>query len=247
MSSTFANSILSGSLFVAIPVAVIAGFVSFASPCVLPLVPGYLSYSAGLSGTAQVGKRRLRIFTGSVLFVMGFTVVFVAYGALFGGLGRQLSDHQVVISRILGVITILLGLIFVGAITQVRQWRPRMGTTWGLAGAPFLGLLFGLGWTPCIGPTLAAVQTLAFDQASQGRGALLSGAYCVGLGVPFMLAGLGMDRANSTLAFLKNHMRTITRIGGFMLIAIGILQVTGSWEHVIAWMRHFIVGFTPVI
>jgi cytochrome c-type biogenesis protein len=247
MSSSFANSILSGSLFAAIPVAAIAGFVSFASPCVLPLVPGYLSYSAGLSGTGQVGRRRLRVFTGSALFVLGFTVVFVAYGALFGRLGRELSAHQAVITRVLGVVTIILGLIFTGAITQVRQWRPKMVTTWGLAGAPLLGLLFGLGWTPCIGPTLAAVQTLAFDQASAGRGALLSGAYCLGLGLPFMLAGLGMDRASSSLAFLKNHMRTITRIGGIMLIAIGILQVTGSWEHVIAWMRHFIVGFTPVI
>ncbi|HUW77601.1 MAG TPA: cytochrome c biogenesis protein CcdA [Candidatus Nanopelagicaceae bacterium] len=246
MSSSFANSILSGSLFFAIPVAIIAGFVSFASPCVLPLVPGYLSYSAGLSGTGE-GKHRLRVFTGSALFVLGFTVVFVAYGALFGGLGRALSAHQAVISRVLGGLTIILGLIFAGAITQVRQWRPRMVTTWGLAGAPLLGLLFGLGWTPCIGPTLAAVQTLAFDQASQGRGALLSGAYCIGLGLPFMFVGFAMDRANTTMSLLKNHMRTITRVGGLMLIAIGILQVTGSWEHVIAWMRHFIVGFTPVV
>lgn len=247
MSASFANSILSGSLFLAIPIAALAGFVSFASPCVLPLVPGYLSYSAGLSGSGQVGKRRLRVFTGSVLFVFGFSVVFVAYGALFGGLGRVLSTHQVVISRVLGVLTIILGLIFAGAITQVRQWRPKMVTTWGLAGAPLLGLLFGLGWTPCIGPTLAAVQTLAFDQASQARGALLSGAYCLGLGLPFMLAGLAMDRASVALMFLKRHMTTITRVGGVMLILIGILQVTGSWEHVIIWMRHFIVGFTPVI
>lgn len=247
MSASFANSILSGSLFFAIPIAVLAGFVSFASPCVLPLVPGYLSYSAGLSGTGQSGSRRLRVFTGSVLFVLGFTTVFVAYGAVFGGLGRALSAHQAVISRVLGAITIILGLIFVGAISQVRQWRPKMVTTWGLAGAPLLGLLFGLGWTPCIGPTLAAVQTLAFDQASQGRGALLSGAYCIGLGLPFMLAGLAMDRASTSLTFLKKHMVTITRIGGILLILIGILQVTGSWDHVIAWMRHFIVGFTPVV
>lgn len=247
MSGSFANSILSGSLFIAIPIAAIAGFVSFASPCVLPLVPGYLSYSAGLSGAGESGRRRLRVFSGSVLFVLGFTLVFVAYGALFGRLGRELSAHQVVISRILGAVTIILGLIFVGAISQVRQWRPKMVTTWGLAGAPLLGLLFGLGWTPCIGPTLAAVQTLAFDQASQGRGALLSAAYCVGLGVPFMLAGLAMDRASTTLNFLKRNMKTITRVGGVMLILIGILQVTGSWEHVIAWMRHLIVGFTPVI
>jgi len=247
MSANFADTILSGSLFVAIPIAALAGFVSFASPCVLPLVPGYLSYSAGLSGSGQISRQRLRVFTGSVLFVLGFTIVFVAYGALFGGLGRALSAHQAVISRVLGVITIILGLIFTGAITQVRQWRPKMITTWGLAGAPLLGLLFGLGWTPCIGPTLAAVQTLAFDQASQGRGALLSGAYCIGLGLPFMAAGLAMDRATTSLTFLKKHMRTITRIGGLMLIVIGILQVTGSWEHLINWIRHLIVGFTPVI
>jgi len=247
MSASFANSILNGSLFLAIPIAALAGFVSFASPCVLPLVPGYLSYSAGLSGSGENSKQRLRVFTGSVLFVLGFTAVFVAYGAIFGGLGRALSAHQEVISRLLGVVTIILGLIFTGAITQVRQWRPKMITTWGLAGAPLLGLLFGLGWTPCIGPTLAAVQTLAFDQASQARGALLSGAYCIGLGLPFMAAGLAMDRATASLTFLKKHMRTITRVGGVMLILIGLLQVTGSWEHLINWIRHLIVGFTPVI
>lgn len=247
MSTSFANLILSGSLFFAIPIAALAGFVSFASPCCLPLVPGYLSYSAGLSGTGEFGKRRLRVFTGSVLFVLGFSFVFVAYGALFGGLGRALSAHQAVISRVLGVLTIILGLVFVGAISQVRQWRPRMVTTWGLAGAPLLGLLFGLSWTPCIGPTLAAVQTLAFDQASQARGALLSGAYSLGLGLPFILVGFSMDRASGVLTFLKRHNQAITRIGGVMLILIGILQVTGSWDHVIAWLRQYIVGFTPVI
>jgi cytochrome c-type biogenesis protein len=247
MSSSFANSILSGSLFVAIPIAMIAGLVSFASPCCLPLVPGYLSYSAGLSGTGEFGKRRFRVFTGSVLFVLGFSTVFVAFGALFGGLGRALAAHQSVITRVLGVVTIFLGLIFIGAIRQNRQWRPKMVTTWGLAGAPLLGMLFGLGWTPCIGPTLAAVQTLAFNQGTLAKGALLSGAYCLGLGLPFMLAGLSLDRAGAVLGLLKRHTKMITRVGGVMLIVIGIAQVTGTWEHGIAWMRHFIVGFTPVI
>jgi cytochrome c-type biogenesis protein len=247
MSASFANSILSGSLFLAIPIAALAGFVSFASPCCLPLLPGFLSYSAGLSGTGEFGKRRLRVFSGSVLFVLGFTSVFVAFGALFGGLGRALSDHQAVISRVLGGVMIVLGLMFLGVITQVRQWRPKMVTTWGLAGAPLLGFLFGLGWTPCIGPTLAAVLTLSFDQASQARGALLAGAYSLGLGIPFMLAGLAMDRLSGALTFLNRHKKAITRIGGVMLILIGILQVTGSWAHLIAWLRHFIVGFTPVI
>lgn len=247
MSTSFANLILSGSLFLAIPIAMLAGFVSFASPCCLPLVPGYLSYSAGLTGTGEFGRRRLRVFTGSALFVLGFSAVFVAYGVLFGGLGRALAIHQVVLSRVLGVVTILLGLIFIGAIRQNRQWRPKMITTWGLAGAPLLGVLFGLGWTPCIGPTLAAVQTLAIDQASQARGALLSGAYSLGLGVPFMLTGFALDRARPVLSFLTRHMTAITRIGGVMLILIGLAQVTGTWGHLIAWLRSYVVGFTPVI
>jgi cytochrome c-type biogenesis protein len=178
------DTVLTGSLLLALPIALLAGLVSFLSPCVLPLVPGYLSYVTGLVGADLGQSRKGRMFAGTLLFVLGFTAVFVSFGALFGGLGATLQEHANVITKVLGALTIALGLSFMGVIPGFqRDLRFHRAPTVGLLGAPLLGVLFGLGWTPCIGPTLAAVQTLAYNQASAARGALLTAVYCLGLGL----------------------------------------------------------------
>ena len=180
MIDFFVDQLFSGFLLVAFPIAILAGLISFLSPCVLPLVPGYLSFAAGYS------KAKGRVFLGSILFVLGFSALFISYGALFGGIGSRIATNDETITRILGVITILLGLIFMGSFPMMRTFSPKIATNGGLIGAPLLGFLFGIGWTPCIGPALATVQTLAFQESSAARGAILSFGYCIGLGVPFI-------------------------------------------------------------
>jgi cytochrome c-type biogenesis protein len=199
MVEFFVNNLFDGFLLVAIPLAILAGLVSFASPCVLPLVPGYLSFAAGYS------QARGRIFLGSLLFVLGFSALFISYGLLFGSIGTQISVHEEIITRVLGVFTIILGLIFAGAFPMMPTVRPRISTTGGLVGAPVLGFLFGIGWTPCIGPALATVQTLAFSESSAFRGALLSFGYCIGLGLPFIATGLFFDKSEKLRKFLTRH------------------------------------------
>ena len=215
------DQLFSGFLLVAFPIAILAGLISFLSPCVLPLVPGYLSFAAGYS------KAKGRVFLGSILFVLGFSVLFISYGALFGGIGARISTNDEVITRVLGVITILLGLIFMGSFPMMRTFSPKIATNGGLIGAPLLGFLFGIGWTPCIGPALATVQTLAFQESSAARGAILSFGYCIGLGVPFIASGLYLDKSERLRKYLTKRGDLISKIGGVLLILIGIAQVLG--------------------
>ena len=264
---TAVETITSGSLLLAAPIAFAAGVVSFLSPCVLPLVPGYLSFVTGLSGAELLGeeeqasgepegavlterkapavaRRKGRVFLGSLLFVLGFTAVFVAYGALFGALGSLLLEYTGVITRVMGVLVIVLGFAFLGLIPGMqREFRVHTLPHIGLWGAPFLGVLFGLGWTPCIGPTLGAVQTLAFTEGSALRGAILSVFYCLGLGLPFIVVGLLFRRAMGTIGWVRRHSLLVMRIGGAMLVAIGFLLITGLWDDLTIGLRSWAGGF----
>ncbi|WP_329322009.1 cytochrome c biogenesis CcdA family protein [Streptomyces sp. NBC_01262] len=243
------QTVLSGALLAAVPIAVLGGLVSFFSPCVLPLVPGYLSYVTGVTGTDLAEAKRGRMVAGASLFVLGFTAVFVSGGALFGNFGWTLQEHKDVITKVLGALTIVMGLAFmglVGGFTQ-REFRFHRRPAMGLAGAPLLGVLFGIGWTPCIGPTLGAVQTLAFNEASAARGALLTVFYCLGLGLPFIIAAVAFRRALGAFGWVKRHYVWVMRIGGGMLVAVGVLLVTGVWDHIVYQMQIWSSGFTPGI
>jgi cytochrome c-type biogenesis protein len=241
MIDFFVDQLLSGFLLVAFPIAILAGLISFLSPCVLPLVPGYLSFAAGYS------KAKGRVFLGSILFVLGFSVLFISYGALFGGIGSRIAINDETITRVLGVITIVLGFIFMGSFPMMRTFSPKISTNGGLIGAPLLGFLFGIGWTPCIGPALATVQTLAFQESSAARGAILSFGYCIGLGAPFIASGLYLDKSERLRKYLTKRGDLISKIGGVLLILIGIAQVLGLWTDLMISMRSLISDFAPVI
>ena len=241
MKHDLVNYLLNGNLILALPIAAIAGLISFASPCVIPLVPGYLTYAAGFS------KNRGKILLGSLLFVSGFTALFVTYGALFGSLGSSISANSKTISQVLGALTIVMGFIFMGRINLMRSFKLSRTTNSGLLSAPLLGFLFGLGWTPCIGPALAAVQTLAIESASAARGSILAVAYCFGLGTPFILSGLYLDKSQKMRKFLAKNGDRISFIGGALLIAIGALQITGAWDSIMNSLRSLITGFEPLL
>ncbi len=285
-ASGVASLMASGSLLLAVPVALAAGAISFASPCVLPLVPGYLSYVTGMSAvdaqdvqarqdaqaraqeenrgegegqtktltrtSAIVDERRQvrgRTVLGAVLFVLGFTAVFISAGAAFGFAGANLIQHQRVLEEVFGSLVVLLGLFFAGAVPQrwsgwlQRDARLHFRPAAGLVGAPLLGMVFGIGWTPCLGPTLAAVQTLAWTQASAGRGAFLSAVYCIGLGLPFILTAVAFRRAMTAFGWIKRHYAAVTRVGGGMLVVVGAAMVSGVWDDLIHQMQGWVQGF----
>lgn len=240
------HTVYSGALLLALPIAVLGGLVSFFSPCVLPLVPGYLSYVTGVSGTDLGDARRGRMVLGASLFVLGFTVVFVSGGALFGYFGQTLQEQKGVLSQILGVFMILMGVFFMGLmpwLTQ-REFRFHRRPAAGLVGAPVLGALFGIGWTPCIGPTLASVIALSSQQSSAGRGAVLTVAYCLGLGVPFVLTAVAFRKALGAFGWVKRHYVWVMRIGGTMMIVTGVLLLTGAWDSLVQQMQGWSDGFT---
>ncbi|WP_041684760.1 cytochrome c biogenesis CcdA family protein [Renibacterium salmoninarum] len=243
MNNPFAEAIQSGSLLLALPVALLAGLVSFLSPCVLPLVPGYLGYVTGLTGVDLAQQRRGRMLLGISLFVLGFTVVFVALGTALGAIGVWFSTNAGWITQAMGAVVIVLGIVFIGGFGLFqREARIHAKPRAGLWGAPILGLTFGLGWVPCIGPTLSAVQLLSYSGGTTAaQGALLTFVYCLGLGLPFLLIALGFRRGMGALDFFRKHKLLLQRIGGGMLILVGALMLSGIWNYLINQLQGWII------
>ncbi|UQA91896.1 cytochrome c biogenesis CcdA family protein [Streptomyces halobius] len=257
MSVDISQVVGSGSLFLAAPIALAAGAITVASPCCLPLVPGYLSYTTGMTAAdaqarqaadgAARGRARGRALLGTALFVLGFAAVFAAYGALFGSVSTLLLAHQDTVIRVLGILTIALGLMFMGALERIpllsRTFRPQFTPRAGLTGAPLLGVMFGIGWTPCIGPTLAAVLSLSLTTGTTARGAFLAFLYAVGVGIPFLVFTLALGKSMRVFAFARRHTRTVLRIGGVLLVAVGIAQVSGLWSLMIYQMQSWVSAY----
>jgi cytochrome c-type biogenesis protein len=238
------DTALSGSMVLALPVALVAGLVSFFSPCVIPLLPGYLSYATGISGADLEDAKRSRMVLGAVLFVLGFAVVFVLIGSLTGAAGLWLFTHYEQLNVVLGIIMILLGVAFLGGIGFLqRDWRIHKVPAVGLAAAPLLGFLFGVGWTPCVGPTLGAINTLALNEATATRGGVLAAVFALGLGLPFILAAVAYRRMIRAFAVIRRYQVWIMRFGGAMMIAVGLLLVTGWWERLVQTLQATVVGF----
>lgn len=248
----FYDAVTSGQLAVALPVALLAGIISFVSPCVLPLVPGYLGYVGGLSGGAQDarGKRvdRFRLVLGVVLFILGFTVVFVALNTGASLVGFWFLEWRSLITRLMGIVVIAMGLVFIGNFPFFQR-TVKLGVSpkTGLIGAPLLGLVFGLGWSPCLGPTLAAIISLSYSSGSAGQGFLLGLFYCVGLGVPFLLVALGLGWMTRSIAFVKRHIRAVNLLGGSLLVLIGVLMVAGVWTDLMSRFGAVIANYGTVV
>lgn len=242
------HTVAAGSILLALPIAVAAGLVSFLSPCVLPLVPGYLGYVTGLTGVELEQQRRGRMVAGMLLFVLGFTAVYVLIGWTAGSLGAALQQHQQTLSRVLGLVTIGLGLVYLGFTPWLQaSKRIDLRPAAGLGAAPLLGAAFGLSWTACTGPTLAVIVNLGLIGGDPGRGALLAIAYCVGLGIPFLLAGLAYRRAMGAFEIVRRYRVLVTRLGGAMLVTVGVLLATGVWAELMAGVQGSIAGFETVL
>ncbi|HEY1176142.1 MAG TPA: cytochrome c biogenesis protein CcdA [Phytomonospora sp.] len=236
----FSEIATGGPLLIAIGVAALAGLVSFASPCILPLVPGYLSYVTGLAGSdLDSGKRRGRIIAGCALFIAGFTVIFVLLSFAFAAIGQTLLLNQATVERWVGVAIIALGVVFLGVIPGTSgMWRSnRKLPDAGLIGAPVLGAVFALSWTPCLSPTLGAVLGMSAISGQSGRGVVLAVAYCLGLGLPFLVFGLGFRKFLGVFSFIRRHSRWVTAVGGILLILVGLALVTGVWMDFNNWLR----------
>jgi cytochrome c-type biogenesis protein len=245
MADWLRDTAASGSMLLAVPVALLAGLVSFFSPCVIPLLPGYLSYTTGLSGAdladSETTPHRGRMLAGSGLFVLGFSVVFVGLGVLSAGVSRWFFEYSRTFSVVLGVLAVVMGLVFMGLVPLFqRDVRVHRVPAVGLAAAPLLGFLFGLGWTPCIGPTLGVILALAYGE-SVTRGGVLLAFYSVGLGLPFIVAALAWRRALGAISVIRRHQQWVTRAGGLMLVVVGVLLLTGWWDHAVQWLQIHLV------
>ena len=250
---TFADWVreaVGGSVLLALPVALLAGLVSFFSPCVLPLLPGYLSFATGL-GAAEItsgSAGRSRVLLGTIGFVAGFAAVFVAIGALAGTVGAVLVAWQRPLTIAGGILSIVLGLVFTGWLPLGQgTWRLNLSPRLGLLAAPLLGIVFGLGWTPCIGPALSVVLTLALNEATALRGGVLAFVYAIGLGLPFVVAGLAFDRFAPIVEWVKRHHRAVQVAGGVAMMVVGVLLVTGWWDVLMAGLRQWVSNFTVVV
>ncbi len=249
MNGSVGEIIFSGDLVAALPIAFLAGLLAFLSPCVIPLIPGYIAYVSGFTLTAEpTPADRRRVLFGILGFVLGMGVVFITLSIFFGTLGLLLAPYLDIVLRVAGVMLIVLGIVFAGGIPALqRDFVPQWKTRAGVWGSPFLGMVFALGWVPCVGPTLAAVQTLAWGTQDPARAAVLGVTYWLGLALPFVVVALLLGRILPALAWVRRHIKTINIAGGVMLAAIGVLMVMGLWREFLSWSAVFLSGFTSTL